>query len=105
MLVVSPAGHAAGDASATLREALAGFHTDGYRRIVIDLAELDYLDSAALGELVASQVRAIRLGVPLKLANPDKRLRDLLMLTRLTTVFETYDSLADALESFEPSVP
>lgn len=72
----------------------------GHRHIVLDLAELTHLDSAALGSLVASQIRADKAGTSLKLANAGKRLSDLLVITRLVTVFDAYDSLPAALASF-----
>jgi anti-sigma B factor antagonist len=101
VLVVSIAGRVTGDDHTVMRTAMADVHARGHRRVVLDLAQLDYLDSAALGEIVAWQVRAIKLGAPLKIANPGKRLEDLLVLTRLTTVFETHDSLSAAIESFD----
>ena len=83
-----------------LRGKLARMVEVGHRQIVLDLGELTHLDSSALGSLVASQIRADKAGATMKIANAGKRLRDLLVLTRLTTVFDCYDSLNAAVESF-----
>ena len=73
----------------------------GVKRAVFDLAELKYIDSLGLGELVACQLRAIKAGATLRLANADLRVQDLLLITRLVTVFDAYHSLPAALESFD----
>ena len=88
------------DTDGSLRDAMAQLLAGGHRRIVFNLAELEYLDSTALGELVACQLRAIRSGASLKLANAGRRVTDLLVLTRLITVFDSYDSLGAALASY-----
>src|SRR5262245_55476581 len=85
----------------SLRIKLARMVESGHRQIVIDLAELTHLDSSALGSLVATQIRADKAGTALKIANAGKRLRDLLVVTRLTTVFQCYDSRDDAVASFK----
>ena len=89
------------DTDGALREAMAKLLADGHRRVVFNFAELEYLDSTALGELVACQLRAIRAGTALKLANAGRRMNDLLVMTRLITVFDAYDSIDAAIESFE----
>src|SRR5688572_18411906 len=72
----------------------------GHKNLVIDLAEVSYVDSAGLGELVQAYATAKNRGGALKLLNVGKRLKDLLVVTKLLTVFDTYDSEADALASF-----
>lgn len=84
----------------SLREKVIHMLELGHRQIVIDLAEVTHFDSAALGSLVASQIRAEKAGSSLKIANAGKRLKDLLVITRLVTVFDSYDSLPAAIESF-----
>jgi anti-anti-sigma factor len=84
-----------------LRTRLAAMLDCGRRQIVLDLAELTHFDSAALGGLVASQIRANKSGTTLKIANSGKRLRDMLVVTRLTNVFDSYDSLNAAVASFD----
>jgi anti-sigma B factor antagonist len=72
----------------------------GEKQIVLDVADLAHLDSAALGAIVASQIRATNAGASLKLANVNKRLQDILVMTRLVTVFESFDSTEAAIASF-----
>lgn len=97
--VIDFSGKAA-DTDGALRDAMAKLLTDGHRRIVFNFADLEYIDSTALGELVACQLRAIRAGVSLKLASPGRRVKDLLILTRLITIFDAYDSVPAALTSY-----
>ena len=98
--VVDFAGRAT-ETDGALRDAMARLLEEGHRRIVFNFAQLEYLDSTALGELVACQLRAIRSGCALKLANAGRRMNDLLVMTRLITVFDSYDSLPAALNSFD----
>lgn len=86
----------------SLRLKLARMVDVGHRQIVLDLGDLTRLDSSALGTLVSTQIRADKAGATLKIANAGKRLRDLLLLTRLTTVFDCYESREAAVESFQP---
>jgi anti-sigma B factor antagonist len=75
-------------------------HQD-FRNLLIDLSAVSYVDSAGLGELVQAYVTTKNRGGQLRLLNPTKRLKDLLVVTKLLTVFEAYDSEADALASFQ----
>lgn len=77
--------------------------SDSHQRIVLDLAGVDYIDSAGLGTLVAGAASVRRAGGELKLANLTARVRDLMQITRLSTLFEVYDSLDKARSSFPPS--
>ena len=72
----------------------------GHKNLVIDLAEVSYVDSAGLGELVQAYATTKNRGGALKLLNVGKRLKDLLVVTKLLTVFDTYETEADALASF-----
>ena len=72
----------------------------GEKQIVINLAEVNTIDSSGLGELVACYTTAWRGGSVVKLANAGRRIQDLLVLTKLLTIFETHDSEAAAVESF-----
>jgi anti-sigma B factor antagonist len=72
----------------------------GHRKLLLDLGSVSYVDSAGLGQLVQVYATTNHLGGSLKLVNVTKRLKDLLVLTKLLTVFETYDSEADAVASF-----
>jgi anti-sigma B factor antagonist len=94
-------GGRATDTDGELRDAMAKLLEQGHRRIVFNFADLEYLDSTALGELVACQLRAIRSGSALKLANAGRRMNDLLVMTRLITVFDSYESVSAAIDSFD----
>ncbi len=76
----------------------------GHKKIVLNLGEVSYVDSAGLGEIVQAYATVTRQGGTLKLLNVTKRLKDLLSITKLLTVFETFDSEAEAIESFGPAV-
>jgi anti-sigma B factor antagonist len=72
----------------------------GQKDILLDLSGVSYVDSAGLGELVQAYATTKNRGGALKLLSVTKRLRDLLVVTKLLTVFDTYDTEADALASF-----
>ena len=71
------------------------------RQVVINLGDVSYIDSGGLGQLVSSFTSVTRQGGSLKLFNVGKRSRDLLAMTKLLTVFDTYDSEEEAVQSFE----
>ena len=72
----------------------------GHRKLLLDLGNCSYVDSAGLGQLVQVFATTSHLGGALKLLNVNKRLKDLLVLTKLLTVFESHDSEAEAVASF-----
>jgi anti-sigma B factor antagonist len=69
-------------------------------QLIIDLGEVEYVDSAGLGALIAARASALHQGAELKLANLTKSLRDQLTITKLVTVFEVFDSVDAAAKSF-----
>lgn len=69
-------------------------------RIILNLSDVNYIDSGGLGTLVALFITARSAGAAIKLANLTERVGDLLQVTKLLTVFEVYDSEGKALESF-----
>jgi len=69
-------------------------------KLVINLANVPYMDSGGLGEIVRSYTTVKRAGGELKLLNATKRISDLLTITKLITVFEVFDNEADAVKSF-----
>jgi len=71
-----------------------------YKRIVLNLGEVSYIDSGGLGTLVSLHTTALNAGCTIKLANLTKRVGDLLQVTKLLTVFDVRNSEYDALESF-----
>ena len=72
----------------------------GRRKLVLNLAGVPYIDSAGLGEIVRTYTTVSRQGGKLKLLNLTKRIQDLLAITKLLTVFETFDSEQEAVQSF-----
>ena len=89
-----------GDESSLLRDDVKKAITDGAKRIVLNLGEVNYIDSGGLGTLVALHTTAHNAGGSIKLANLTRRVGDLLQVTKLLTVFEVYNSEYSALEAF-----
>jgi anti-sigma B factor antagonist len=103
VLVVDARGRLTlGRETEALRQRLKDVVDSGQRRIVLDLAGVDYIDSAGLGALVAGAASVRRAGGELKLANLTDRIRGLMQITRLSTLFEVYDNLEKARLSFDP---
>lgn len=90
-----------GEETEALRERAKRLVEAGHSRIILNLADVDYVDSVGLSTLVACYTSARRQGGNLKLLNLTKRIHDLLQITRLSTVFEIYDSLEAAVQSFD----
>jgi len=90
-----------GEGSSLLRTTLKDLLSQGKTRLVLDLAEVSYVDSAGLGTLVAGYTSAQNQGANLKLANLTKRFHEQLSITKLVTVFDVYDTVQDAVKSFE----
>src|SRR5215203_1852205 len=84
-----------------LKDKVQSLLQQGHRKILLDLGNVSYVDSAGLGQLVQVYATTSHLGGSLKLLNLTKRLRDLLVLTKLLTVFDSYDSESDAVASFK----
>jgi anti-sigma B factor antagonist len=84
-----------------LKDKVQSLLHQGYTNLLIDLSGVSYVDSAGLGELVQTYVTAKNRGGRLRLLNPTKRLKDLLVVTKLLTVFESYDNEAAAIASFQ----
>ena len=83
-----------------LKDKINSLLQDGHRKILIDLGQVSYVDSAGLGQLVAVHATTTRSGASMKLLNVTKRLRDLLVVTKLLVVFDTFDTEAAALAEF-----
>ena len=90
-----------GEGVGVLRHRLATLVKHGHTNIVLDLAGLTQLDSSGIGVLVASFATITNQGGRLKLLNATARVKDLLLLTKLCTVFELFESESAALASFE----
>jgi len=89
-----------GEGDELLRDKINVLVDGGKNKIVLNLADVPYVDSAGLGEIVRCYTTVSRKSGQLKLLNLTKRLEDLLSITKLLTVFETYDSEEEALKSF-----
>ena len=89
-----------GEGDGQTRDRIKDLLADGQKKILLNLGEVNYIDSAGLGALISSYTTVKRQGGQLKLENLTKRIQDLLAITKLITVFETYDNEAEALASF-----
>ena len=83
-----------------LKDKVQSLIQQGQKNILLDLSGVSYVDSAGLGELMQAYATTKNRGGALKLLSVTKRLKDLLVVTKLLTVFDTYDAEADALASF-----
>lgn len=82
-----------------IKDKINSLLSQGYRKLLIDLGGVSYVDSGGLGQLAAIQATVTRNGGKVVLVNVTRRLNDLLVLTRLLTVFVTFESEAEALAS------
>jgi anti-sigma B factor antagonist len=89
-----------GEGDEILKDKVNSLLNQGQKKIVLNLAEVPYIDSAGLGEIVRTYTTVSRQGGSLKLLNLTKRITDLLAITKLLTVFETYESENEAVQSF-----
>ena len=90
-----------GEGSVALRMAIRRLLEESKKRILLNLAGVNYIDSSGIGELVSSYTAINKEGGQLKLLNLTQKLQDLLTITKLLTVFDVYESEAEALESFK----
>ena len=89
-----------GEGDELLKDKVNSLVNQGHKKIILNLADVPYIDSAGLGEVVRTYTTVSRQGGSLKLLNLTKRITDLLSITKLLTVFETFDSENDAVRSF-----
>jgi anti-sigma B factor antagonist len=90
-----------GEGSVALRSAIRRLLEEGKKKILLNLAGVGYIDSSGIGELVSSYTAIGKEDGQLKLLNLTEKLRDLLAITKLLTVFDVYESEADALNSYK----
>ena len=88
-----------GEASGKLRSAVQDALSSS-KKILLNLADVNYIDSAGLGELVSAFTTVKNAGGDLKLLNLTKKVRDLLVITKLVTVFDVKDNEQEAIKSF-----
>jgi anti-sigma B factor antagonist len=93
---------AAGPEATALREKVAELTAAGKRNLVLNLAGVDYIDSTGLGALVVCVTGLRKLGGNMKLLNLNRRNIDLLVMTKLDTVFEVFTDEQDAVSSYYP---
>ncbi len=89
-----------GEESNALRESVKGLLAKGQKKIVLNMTNVTYIDSAGLGTLVASHHSAKAQGASLRLSNLGAKFQEVLQVTKLLTVFDVYDSEAAAVRSF-----
>jgi anti-sigma B factor antagonist len=90
-----------GEGSVQLRDAIRGLISKGQKNILLNLAEVNYIDSSGLGELVSAFTTAKNQQAEVKLLKLTKKVHDLLQLTKLYTVFDIKDDEAEAIASFK----
>jgi anti-sigma B factor antagonist len=89
-----------GEESNSLREKLKSLATEGKKKIVLNMANVEYIDSAGLGLLVGAYVSARNRGASVRLCHLGRKFHEVMQITRLLTVFDVYDTEAAAVSSF-----
>lgn len=89
-----------GDASGKLRSAVQDAVAAGSKKILLNLADVNYIDSAGLGELVSAYTTVKNGGGDLKLVHLTKKVQDLLVITKLLTVFDVKENEKEAIQAF-----
>ena len=89
-----------GEGSVALRDAIRKLSDGGKKKLLLNLAGVRYIDSSGIGELIANYTTVSRQGGQLKLLNLTERVQNLLVITKLLTVFDSYEDEAEALTSF-----
>ncbi len=89
-----------GEETADLRRAVAGFVEKEYGKLIVDLSKVTYLNSTAIGVLVAAHTTYSRRGWQIKLCGVNKNINNIFVITKLTLVFDVHDTREDAVKSF-----
>ena len=89
-----------GEGSIALRDAIRKLADEGKKKLLLNLAGVSYIDSSGIGELIANYTTVTRQGGQLKLLKLTDRVQNLLVITKLLTVFDSYEDEAEALKSF-----
>jgi anti-sigma B factor antagonist len=89
-----------GEGDELLKDKIGSLVSQGKKKILLNLEAVPYIDSACLGEIVRTYTSISRQGGRLKLLNVSKRIQDLLVITKLITIFDSYDGEAEAVKSF-----
>ena len=102
VVVLEPKGKIMGGPDATvLHDKLHDFIKEDKKKVVIDLAKVDWMNSTGLGILISGLTTLRNNGGELKLANVTEKIQSLLTITKLITVFESFDSVEEAVSSFK----
>jgi anti-sigma B factor antagonist len=88
---------------AMLKDKMGSLVQQGQKKVLLNLGDVSYVDSAGLGAIVQAYATLNKNGGSLKLLNATKRIKDLLSITKLLTIFETYDNEPEAVRSFGAS--
>jgi anti-sigma B factor antagonist len=89
-----------GEGASTFRDNIRDLSSSGHKKILLNLGEVSYIDSSGIGEMVSGFTTVANQGGTVKLLNLTKRVKDLLQITKLYTVFEVFDDEAAAVRSF-----
>ena len=89
-----------GDGASTFRDTVRDLAASGKKKLLLNLAEVSYIDSSGIGELVSGFTTVANQGGTLKLLSLTKRVKDLLQITKLYTVFDVHEDEAGAIRSF-----
>jgi len=90
-----------GEGAVALRDSIRNLADQGKKKVLLNLAGVKYMDSTGVGELIANYTTITRGGGQLKLLNLTDRIQNLLVITKLLTVFDSYENEAEALQSFQ----
>jgi len=93
-----------GEESNSLREKLKSLIAEGKKKIVLNMADVKYIDSAGLGTLVAVHLGAKNQGASVRLCHLGDKFHEIMQMTKLLTVFDVYDTEAAAVSSFQSYV-
>jgi len=89
-----------GEGASTFRDTIRDLATKGNKKLLVNLGDVSYIDSSGIGEMVSGFTTVTNHGGQLKLLSLSKRVKDLLQITKLYTVFEVFDDEASAVRSF-----
>ena len=89
-----------GEGASTFRDTIRDLAAKGNKKLLVNLSDVSYIDSSGIGEMVSSYTSVTNHGGQLKLLGLSKRVKDLLQITKLYTVFEVFDDEASAVRSF-----
>jgi anti-sigma B factor antagonist len=102
IVILAPSGQLTYRVSDGVFEKIQELGAAGHSKVILDLSRLNYVDSTGLGAIVGGYTSLTKLGGALKLVNPNQRTLELLLMTQLHTLFEVFNEVQDAVDSFFP---